>query len=307
MTDVFRFLIPGINNDDGWVMVEDEFYAVAQTYTQHLHYAEYLRRRREVKNENSASLEKAERHTDGLTPLPKDIQRKREQEALREQQKAGVAKVVGGKADEVDGEDDELFAGTHLHNLMTSPRKARSLAGLQALRTSTRASSGLRQQPASGITRSRIKRVGSLTPVNKGLENEPIEIDEETASDSDDDLGQEVTAAIPQPRKKAQAVAHSEETPRGHSGSELRTLSTSRLKYRAEPPRRQPRPASTFKSKIQSLFDDLDELPESSQIDNSISNCNSKVPSTDQQLEAEQTNNLTPKRCERSEVPTFWA
>ena len=34
---------PGLNADDIYVMVEDEFLATAQLYTQHLHQAEYQR------------------------------------------------------------------------------------------------------------------------------------------------------------------------------------------------------------------------------------------------------------------------
>ena len=124
-------------------MVEDEFYAVAQTFTQHLHHAEYLRRRKQVKAENAAGIVEIERPTDGRTPLPNEVERKREAEALRERQKAGLAQIGDGGVDGRDeDEDDERWAGTHLHGLMTSPRKVRSLVGAHAPKSCTRAAAG---------------------------------------------------------------------------------------------------------------------------------------------------------------------
>jgi hypothetical protein len=73
-----------------------------------------------------------ERPTDGRTPLSKEAERQREREAFRKRQKAGLARLDGQNTDEQaddHDEDDQRWTGTHLHDLMTSPRKARSLAG----------------------------------------------------------------------------------------------------------------------------------------------------------------------------------
>lgn len=287
-------------------MVEDEFYAVAQTYTQHLHYAEYLRRRKEVKAENATILGEIERPTDNRTPLPKNVERKREHEALRERQKAALTEVEGGRANENDDDDDKLWAGTHLHSLMTSPRKTRSLAGHHTLKSSTRAAAGFRQAPASGTTRPRGDSIGSVTCAMKAPESETIAIDEETASDSDDDLDQQTQSTMLPPLRRRQAntqhyQADAQTTPRALREPNSRNTSTS--KGKGKPPNGRPSPAHEFKSRIQSLFDDLDELPESSRINNSISN--TRAPPANQLPEAGRTNNSNPKKSRHNEVPTF--
>ncbi|KXG47777.1 Transcription factor IIA, beta-barrel [Penicillium griseofulvum] len=182
-----EFLIEGIQHDDGWVMVEDEFYAVAQTFTQHLHHAEYLRRRKEVKAANAAGMSEIERPTDNRTPVPNETERKREAEALRKRQKAGLAQMGDGGVDNDEDEDDERWAGTHLHDLMTSPRKSRSLAGVHGPKSSTRAAAGFGQMPTSGIGRARVNSIGSVTAPSKAAAVPCINLDEETASGSDDD------------------------------------------------------------------------------------------------------------------------
>ncbi|KAJ5423544.1 Transcription factor IIA beta-barrel [Penicillium cf. griseofulvum] len=178
-------------------MVEDEFYAVAQTFTQHLHHAEYLRRRKEVKAENAAGMREIERPTDSRTPVPNETERKRETEALRERQKAGLAQMGDGGVDEKDededdDDDDERWAGTHLHDLMTSPRKSRSLAGVHGPKSSTRAAAGFGQMPTSGTGRARVKSIGSVAAPSRVSAVPSTDLDEETASGSDDDDGDDL-------------------------------------------------------------------------------------------------------------------
>jgi hypothetical protein len=287
-----RFLLDGIERDDGWVMVEDEFYAVAQTFTQHLHYAEYLRRRKEVKAENAALLGVIERPTDGHTPLSKETERQREREAFRKRQKAGLARLDGQNTDEqVDDhdEDDQRWTGTHLHDLMTSPRKARSLAGTHVLKSSSRAAAGFLQAgqaPPPGTGQAQVNSTGSATLISRAAAAQVVELDEETASDSDDDLDiQHEAVRLPSPRS-----AHSirglqsddQRTPREN----LRNTTTSRSKPKAANTRLE------YKSRVQSLFDDLDELPEPSPSVISTSNI-TKSPSNRQD------------KSRHNEVPTF--
>ena len=42
-------MIPGYQNDDKYRMVEDDFYSIAQSFTAHLHHAEYRRRKKQAK------------------------------------------------------------------------------------------------------------------------------------------------------------------------------------------------------------------------------------------------------------------
>lgn len=289
-------------------MVEDEFYAVAQTFTRHLHHAEYIRRRNAVKAANAARIGEIERPTDGYTALSTGVERKREAEALRERQKAVLAHIEDGRVDEQDeAEEDERWAGTHLHDLMISPRKTRLLAGVHAPKSSTRAAAGFGQAPTPGIGRARVNSIGSVTTESRAVGAQSIELDEETASGSDDDLDQEpLPVVLPLPKRKKTTPRKSQiddqTTPRGYQQSKTENTFTSIRTPR--PTKGRPSPMSGFKSKVQSLFDDLDELPESSRVNTSIST-NTREPSARQNPATDGEDNLDPKRSRHNEVPTF--
>jgi hypothetical protein len=69
-----------------------KFYTVAQTFTQHLHYAEYLRCIKQVKLENTnAQINDIARPTDSRMIMRKEKQRQKESEALSAQQRAGLS------------------------------------------------------------------------------------------------------------------------------------------------------------------------------------------------------------------------
>ncbi|CAG8034057.1 unnamed protein product [Penicillium salamii] len=292
-----EFLIPGLHRDDRWVMVEDEFYAVAQTYTQHLHYAEYVRRRKEVKENHGIPAEDIERPTDDRTPLPQRVETQRELNTLRERQTSGLAHLVEERSNEVEGDDDELWVGTHLHGFMSSPRKSRSLAGHQIPKSSTRAAAGFGQLP---VARARVNSIGSFTSEKKRADVETIDLDEETASGSDDDLDNRGPARMAPPPKRAQSVMQSGGTPRARYQSELQVTPTPKVKSSPSNARSSQTPG--FKSKIQSLFDDLDDLPETPQTNNRFhaeENTKTLRPETCKR------NSLDPKKPGHSEVPIF--
>jgi hypothetical protein len=134
-------------------MVEDEFYTIAQSFTQHLHYAEYIRRKKEAKAQSTEALNDIQRPTDGRTQLPKEAVRRKEAEALAARQKAGLAHLEEPEAEKNDSDDDDTWAGTHLHGLLTSPRKSRSLVGAHAMKSSTRAAAGFRQAAGANSDR----------------------------------------------------------------------------------------------------------------------------------------------------------
>ncbi|KAG0161214.1 hypothetical protein PDIDSM_8748 [Penicillium digitatum] len=299
-----EFLIEGVQRDDGWVMVEDEFYAVAQAFTQHLHHAEYLRRRKQVKAETAAGIREIERPTDSRTSILNEVEQRRKAETLRGRHKAGLAQIGhGGDEEKDEAEDDERWVGTHLHDLMTSPRKIRSLAGVHAPKSSTRAAAGFGQTPTLGTGRARVDSIGSVTASSRVSKVPCIEQDEETASGSDDDLDLETKPVVlPPPKRKNAALrtrlAHGQAMPRAQQQSKIQSTSTSK------PGHGRPSPANAYKSRVQSLFDDLDELPESSRPKNPISN-RSKEPPSSLSPPKGGGSDLDAKNSRRSEVPTF--
>lgn len=192
-----RYINPGFDYDDMYIMVEDEFYAIAQQFTRHLHHAEYIRRKKQAKKMNASVLRDMERPTDGHTEMSKEMLKRKESERLRERQKKGLEPVVRRPDDtdddveeeEVEDEEEERegdpWYGTSLHTLMTSPRKNRSLVGLERIRSKTRAAAGFGSEVAVAA------RPGSSSrPSSSSLRAGARLADEElvTSSGDDDDL-----------------------------------------------------------------------------------------------------------------------
>ena len=290
-------------------MVEDEFYAVAQSYTQHLHYAEYDRRKKEAKAQNAATLGELDRPTDGRTAMPKEVQRRKDAKSLATFQKRALEPV--GQEDDGNGEeteDDNMWAGTHLHGLMTSPRKSRSLVGARKLKSSTRAAAGFGQ--ANGLSNGE----GEVTAGSKlasssdqiGFRGTFVDHDE-TASEDDDDLDDQArpkpAASTPQ-RERDVAPRWSDELEARRPIRRERDLPN---RYSVQEGRSTPKTShareSKFKSRIQSLFDDLDGLPEPPQSANSSekdqNSSNDNIPQF-----RSQNKPLGPK-SHYNDVPTF--
>ncbi|KAL4980128.1 hypothetical protein BDW66DRAFT_70548 [Aspergillus desertorum] len=195
-----EFLREGLDKDDIYIMVEDEFYTVAQTFTRHLHYAEYVRRKKEAKLHNADAIADIARPTDGVTLMNAELRKKYAADELKARQKDGLDSVLkklpaqddaGGAA---DLEAEASWAGTSLHNFMLSPRRVRSLAGLQKVRSLTRAAAGFSQSSGLGSDLAVGEDPFVDGIVGKGRE-ESATIDETT--DDDDDLDAGVSQASP--------------------------------------------------------------------------------------------------------------
>lgn len=148
----------GLDKDDAYTMVEDEFYDVAKGFTAHLHHAEYKRLMREAKERKMAqkqgfgfaSMEIPETATH-------ETRQRLKRNALEEQQTIGLRGMLGdgrlvdssgeGEEDEVKREEKKVgdpWAGTTLAGLMGyEPGSAKtSLKGLEEVRSGTRAAQG---------------------------------------------------------------------------------------------------------------------------------------------------------------------
>lgn len=300
-------------------MVEDEFYAVAQSFTQHLHYAEYLRRKKEVKSQGADAIRELERPTDGRTVISKDLQRRKDAEALAARQKAGLGQILG-QEDKEDGDDDEdtdTWAGTHLQGFIASPRKVRSLLGARGLKSGTRAAAGFGQATVAvdggGLTSESQSALPSraanaqLFSVDEERASEyadqtteaPVPgIDQETASEDDDLDGIAQPTIVLSTRNSETPTPTMKSTPKHRKTAQGSPTS----KGKAKPARSGH--ANGFKSKVQSLFDDLDELPEPPQ--------STPIFDTKEPPSAERTpkapsrkGNLEFKNSRLKDVPTF--
>ena len=149
------FMHEGADFDDAYMLVEDEFQAVAQSYTMHLHRAEYKRLMNEAKERNR------NRQTEDIV-LPANaalgVKQKFARDRLERRQKEGLRGVVGdGEADaedegEVEKDLTEPWAGTTLAGLMNwDGSKKTSLRGLERIPSDSKAARGVRD--AEELTR----------------------------------------------------------------------------------------------------------------------------------------------------------
>ncbi|KAK2812950.1 hypothetical protein FQN50_000971 [Emmonsiellopsis sp. PD_5] len=193
-----EFMREGLENDDRYIMVEDEFLATAQTFTRHLHHAEYVRRKSEAKIKNS--MKALDQPTGGEMGLSAETRKNMESEenatrqnaALDEMKRAAGRPPVDSEVEddglesEEDREDDP-WVGTSLHNLMTSQRKHQSLVGLQGIKSTTRAALGFQKAVTDPMVKTEQIDDNPSVPTRESRLNTHI-IDDETTSDDDDDL-----------------------------------------------------------------------------------------------------------------------
>ncbi|KAI9723979.1 MAG: hypothetical protein M1812_000697 [Candelaria pacifica] len=157
-----EFMREGLDHDDIYIMVEDEFQSVARRFTQHLHHAEYVRLKNLAKSQNASTILSISRPIDPRIKLRQETKRRIEAEAKQKDLKAAVQQVMpvthaDGKgeleSDLDDDKEDDPWVGTSLQSLMTSPRKSQnSLTNAASLKSGSRAAAGYakaRPRPAS--------------------------------------------------------------------------------------------------------------------------------------------------------------
>ena len=134
-------IMEGYDEDDIWMMVEDEFQSLAQTFTAHLHRAEYKRLVKKARDAPRKDL------SDPSSPMSKETKRKLQRTALDMKQQAALGRVgARPEDDDVDAEGQEVdnpWSGTALAGLVASgSQEKHSLKGLEKMPSSTRAAQG---------------------------------------------------------------------------------------------------------------------------------------------------------------------
>ena len=185
-------------------MVEDEFLATAQSFTVHLHTAEYARQENLVKARKADTISSISRPVVGK--MPDETRRKVEGVKRAERMEAVVGKLGAKGKGRVKEEDEESegelpYYGTTLHGLMDSPRrrgaKLENLRGLNASKAS-RAAAGFKrpvgQMKALKREESPMSRVQvRMEQVAKVLDDSATESGEDEDDDEEDDLDAPVT------------------------------------------------------------------------------------------------------------------
>lgn len=139
----------GFDEDDAWMMVEDELQILAQTFTAHLHHAEYKRLVRKAKTAPKRQL------PEPSSPVSSATTQKLRRKALNQKQSNGLDQIMprideSGSDELKDEKIEDPWRGTSLAGLMAAgSQEKRSLKGLEKLPSSTRAARGY-QTTANG-------------------------------------------------------------------------------------------------------------------------------------------------------------
>ncbi|KAJ4422922.1 hypothetical protein N0V82_002449 [Gnomoniopsis sp. IMI 355080] len=116
-------MISGLQHDDKWRMVEDEFVAMAHKLTAHLHAAEYQRLKKAAQAQNADAIQSLSRPV--TAPMTGRVKRRQTVVSLQKSQLKGIRRALSRTQDAEQDEVDELpWAGTNLEGLMDSPRKS---------------------------------------------------------------------------------------------------------------------------------------------------------------------------------------
>ena len=196
----------GLDQDDIYIMVEDEFHAISKTFTQHLHHAEYLRLKSLAKSQNASTISNISRPTDSITAMRKETKIRKEAEARASKQKNALQQMQAQTAtrrpqtasdmeesDEEDSKYDDPWVGTTLQGLMMSPSRGKtSLTGLQRVHANTRAAAGYSKAERSSPKGARPIDLMERSALRTDKTPEPSEEEDDAATedggDDDDDL-----------------------------------------------------------------------------------------------------------------------
>jgi hypothetical protein len=143
----------GYHADDIFMMVEDEFQAVAQTFTRHLHHAEYVRMKKK------AGTAPAKARSQPPNGMRAEAKKNLEAKNLHERQNSAVQSMIPKTrwSSPDDGEEargNDPWQGTSLAGLMAknSSTKRTALVGLQQIPSATRAAKGFGPGKGDGRT-----------------------------------------------------------------------------------------------------------------------------------------------------------
>lgn len=202
-------MLEGYDRDDIYIMVEDEFDAVARIFTKHLHHAEYERFKALAKERNSSTASAISRPVDSITAMRAETRKKKEAEARDAKNKATLerfsnpAKRQRSDSDISDPEDQDKdtrsWKGTALQDLMRrSPKKNQtSLIGLGGVKSSTRAAAGYSKSEKKST--STAARSFDLAPHKTCLEKEKTRLSPESSTSNGSETDDLDTPAAKRP------------------------------------------------------------------------------------------------------------
>jgi hypothetical protein len=182
----------GMDKDDQYRMVEDEFLATAQRFTAHLHTAEYKRQEKMARTRNAETISSISRPV--THKMPDHTKRKVGGISRSKMQQDTIQSLLANKTGPEDEQEDSsdgeglAYFNTTLRGLMDSPRrKAASLSKLKC-DVATRAAAGF-HRPASQHRQDMSQASPhDKSPLRPGRAFDPKVESSAESSDLDDDL-----------------------------------------------------------------------------------------------------------------------
>lgn len=147
-------IFEGYDEDDIWMMVEDEFQTLANSFTAHLHHAEYKRLMKKAREAPRKQL------PEPTSPMSNETKRKLERVGLDMRQQDALNRITSGARVDTsadDAEEDKVedpWRNTTLAGLMAlGSQEKKSLKGLEKLPSSTRAAKGFSKAESAAPAR----------------------------------------------------------------------------------------------------------------------------------------------------------
>ena len=174
----------GVDGDDAWVMVEDEFLGTANLFTQHLHRAEYQRLKELVGTQNELVTRNITRPVVSDAKVVGETAKRMEADAKSNSQRKVLQAITKGK------EDTPWMQDPRLAGLMNRPPASSALlASRTGAKANTRAAAGFAKahpSPPPRISREKFTSTSSKSRPS-GLAGLAREIEKPDTSDDDDD------------------------------------------------------------------------------------------------------------------------
>lgn len=279
----------GLEQDDIWVMVEDEFLSTAHLYTSHLHKAEYLRLKKLARSQNASTIESIARPVDDRTEQSGESKKKIVGARQRAMGTKAMQNLEGdrrglGRDEDENEDDDPWMRDPRLAGLMTQRENSTQLSRIAGAKSKTRASAGYAQASQSqGVTREIQENMDSQeVPPRRTLpkpQSRPAakiveeEWDEDEEEDSDDVGGPSQSYSKdsqphppPKPIRKAETprapsrtnyTSTTSTTSKSSSSSEKRIDSFHSLKSKSSTEEIRPKPSGLPNTTIRNTSSDL--------------------------------------------------
>ena len=290
----------GYDREDIYIMVEDEFASIAQSFTQHLHHAEYQRLKKKAKNAAPPAFQPT-------GAMGVEARKKMEARALHVRQKDALGNITNGvdlSADEDEEQGDDPWLGTSLAGLMTDTNnlKRTALVGLEKVQSSTRAAKGFgRGTGDSPANRKEKMSVFDIFSAQKKGSDKGLGQEDGTSEEDSNPLPQ-VTAAPSRPTLRqtsgSRQVGESlRRTSKAGSSAAVSQPQSPKLKARDRSPQARVREPSVAARKLLENFDNFEESEETLYV--------SRKPKISPSRKERKSKPAKSRKMQMNDIPTF--